>query len=139
MGMDFKSWNVNIIREFRENGGVVQEFIDRPLLILHSTGAKTGAKRENPLMYREDDGRIIVFASRGGEPHNPDWYYNVLAHPEVEIEFGDRTVKARAAEVTGAERDRLWADQKRQYPQFADYERTAGERVIPVVALTPEG
>lgn len=138
MGMDFKGWNVNIIREFRESGGVVQEFGDRPLVILHSTGAKSGAKRENPLMYRKDDGRIIVFASRGGEAHNPDWYYNVLANPEVEIEFGDRTVKARAAEVTGAERDRLWADHKRQYPQFAEYE-AATTRTIPVVALTPEG
>lgn len=134
MGMDFKGWNVAVIDEFRSSGGVVQEFIDRPLVLLHSTGAKSGAERVNPLMHLNKDGRIIVFASRGGEDLNPDWYYNIKANPQVEVEFGDRTVPARAEEVTGAERDRLFEEMKAEYPQFAEYEQ-ATTRKIPVVAL----
>lgn len=134
MGIDFKPWNVNVIKEFRENGGVVQEFIDRPLVLLHTTGAKSGAERVNPLMHLRKDGKIIVFGSRGGEDLNPDWYYNVKADPNVQVELGDRTVPARAEEITGPERDRLYEEMKTTYPQFADYE-AATDRTIPVVAL----
>jgi deazaflavin-dependent oxidoreductase (nitroreductase family) len=138
MGMDFKGWNVAVIEEFRKSGGVVQEFIDRPLVLLHSTGAKSGKERVNPLMHLEEDGKIIVFASRGGEDEHPDWYHNIKANPQVEVEFGDRTVPARAQEVTGAERDRLFEQMKAKYPQFAEYE-AATDRVIPVIALELRG
>jgi deazaflavin-dependent oxidoreductase (nitroreductase family) len=86
-------------------------------------------------MHLVEDGRVIVFASRGGEDLNPDWYSNVLANPDVEVELGDRTVPARAQEITGAERDRLDLEMKTEYPRFADYE-AATTRTIPVVALT---
>ena len=99
MGMDFKSWNAAVIEEFRKRGGVVEEFKDRPLVILHTTGAKTGKERLNPLMHLRKDGKIIVFASRGGEDLHPDWYHNLKANPQVKVEFGDRTVPARAEEV----------------------------------------
>lgn len=138
MGADFTSWNKAVIEEFRANGGRVEEFGDRPLVILHSTGAKSGKERLNPLMRLKEDGGIVVFASRAGEDKHPDWYHNVRANPQVEVELGDRTVRARADEVTGPERDRLYTAMKTRYPQFADYE-AATPRVIPVVRLHFEG
>jgi deazaflavin-dependent oxidoreductase (nitroreductase family) len=106
-------------------------------VILHTTGAKSGEERLNPLMHLVEDGGIVVFASRAGEDKHPDWYHNVRADPQVEVELGDRTVRARAVEVTGEERDRLYAEMKAKYPQFADYE-AATSRVIPVVRLRYE-
>ncbi|HET6690850.1 MAG TPA: nitroreductase/quinone reductase family protein [Miltoncostaeaceae bacterium] len=137
MGLDFTAWNAAVIDEFRANGGRVEEFADRPLVILHTTGAKSGEERLNPLMHLVEDGGIVVFASRAGEDKHPDWYHNVRADPQVEVELGDRTVRARAVEVTGEERDRLYAEMKAKYPQFADYE-AATSRVIPVVRLRYE-
>jgi deazaflavin-dependent oxidoreductase (nitroreductase family) len=137
MGSDFTAWNAAVIDEFRANGGRVEEFADRPLVILHTTGAKSGEERLNPLMHLVEDGGIVVFASRAGEDKHPDWYHNVRADPQVEVELGDRTVRARAVEVTGEERDRLYAEMKAKYPQFADYE-AATSRVIPVVRLRYE-
>jgi deazaflavin-dependent oxidoreductase (nitroreductase family) len=137
MGLDFTAWNAAVIDEFRANGGRVEEFADRPLVILHTTGAKSGEERLNPLMHLVEDGGIVVFASRAGEDKHPDWYHNARADPQVEVELGDRTVRARAVEVTGEERDRLYAEMKAKYPQFADYE-AATSRVIPVVRLRYE-
>lgn len=134
MGLDFTSWNKAVIEEFRANGGHVEEFATRPLVILHSTGAKSGKERLNPLMYLPEDGGVVVFASRAGEPENPSWYYNVLANPEVEVELGDRTVRGRAEEVTGEERDRLYAEMTTRYPQFGEYQ-AATTRTIPVVRI----
>jgi deazaflavin-dependent oxidoreductase (nitroreductase family) len=136
MGMDFKSWNVQVMEEFRANGGKVEQFGDAPLVILHTTGAKSGAARENPLMYLPKGDDAVIFASRGGEPLHPDWYHNLKANPEVELEFGDRRVPARATEVTGEERDRLYAEQATLYPQFAEYEQKTTRR-IPVVVVSP--
>lgn len=138
MGMDFKSWNVKVIEEFRANDGEVADFAGKPLVILHNTGAKSGEMRENPLMYLQEDGTTFIFASRGGEPHNPDWYYNVKAHPEVKLEFPDKTVDAVASEVTGAERDRVYDAHSRRFPQFAEYQQKT-TRVIPVIAVEPKG
>jgi deazaflavin-dependent oxidoreductase (nitroreductase family) len=135
--LDFPAGNAAVIDEFRANGGRVEEFADRPLVILHTTGAKSGEERLNPLMHLVEDGGIVVFASRAGEDKHPDWYHNVRADPQVEVELGDRTVRARAVEVTGEERDRLYAEMKAKYPQFADYE-AATSRVIPVVRLRYE-
>ena len=128
--------NRTIIDDFRSNGGMVGgSFEGRPVLLLSTTGAKTGLRRLNPLVYLADGDRWLVFASKGGGPKNPDWYHNLVADPAVTIEVGTETIAARAEVITGEERDRLYAQQAERYPQFAAYqERTA--RVIPVIALS---
>jgi deazaflavin-dependent oxidoreductase (nitroreductase family) len=136
--MDFTSWNAQVMEEFRARGGKVEQFGDAPLVILHTTGAKSGAARENPLMYLPKGDDAVLFASRAGEPLNPDWYHNLKANPDVELEFGDRRVAATATEVTGEERDRLYAEQASRYPQFAEYEKKTTRR-IPVVVVSPKG
>ncbi|MGD9571601.1 MAG: nitroreductase family deazaflavin-dependent oxidoreductase [Thermoleophilia bacterium] len=136
MGMDFKGWNQQVMEEFRANGGKVEQFGDAPLVILHTTGAKSGEQRQNPLMYLPKGDDTVLFASRGGEDLHPDWYHNLKANPDVKLEFGDKTVPATATEVTGAERDSLYAEQAELYPQFADYEKKT-DRLIPVVVITP--
>jgi deazaflavin-dependent oxidoreductase (nitroreductase family) len=133
-GADF---NASVIAEFRANEGRVGgPFAGMPLLLLHHTGAKSGAERINPLAYLADDGRYAIFASRGGSPTNPDWYHNLKAHPNVRIEVGTDTLDVVATEATGAERDRLYAIQEERVPQFAEYEANT-ERTIPVIVLTP--
>ncbi|HEY5858765.1 MAG TPA: nitroreductase family deazaflavin-dependent oxidoreductase [Actinomycetota bacterium] len=128
-------WNTNIIEEFRANGGKVGgPFEGAPLLLLHTTGARSGAERVNPLMYLPDGDRLVVFASKGGAPDNPDWYHNVLANPGVSIEVGDETVDARATVADDTERDTLFAEQARRYPQFQGYQDGI-DRTIPVVIL----
>lgn len=130
-------WNSRIIDEFRANGGRVGgPFEDRPLLLLHHRGAKTGIWRVSPLMYLELDGSYAIFASKAGAPTNPDWFHNVRAHPEVEIEIGPlhRAVRARVTE--GEERNAIWERQKQAFPMFAEYEAKT-RRVIPVVVLDP--
>ena len=130
-------WNTQIIEEFRTNHGQVGgNFAGAPLLLLHSTGAKSGQERVHPMMYLADGDRYVVFASKAGAPTNPDWYHNVKTHPDVIIEVGTRTVVARAEEVVGDERNRLYAKQAELYPGFADYEAKT-DRVIPVIALRP--
>jgi deazaflavin-dependent oxidoreductase (nitroreductase family) len=104
-------------------------------VLLTTTGAKSGQRRTNPLATLSEDGRLYVFASKGGAPTNPDWYYNVVAHPEVEVEYGDEKFSAVAHVVTGAERDRIFAGQVAQAPGFGDYQSRTGGRVIPVVEL----
>ena len=135
--MDFKAWNKQIIEEFRANNGEVAEFAGRPLILLHTVGAKSGEPRTNPLMYDSDGDRLYVFASMGGAPRNPDWYYNVKARPEVTVERGDgSTATMRASELPREERDRRFARMKERYPQFAEYEAST-DRVIPVIELQP--
>jgi deazaflavin-dependent oxidoreductase (nitroreductase family) len=137
--MDREDWNASIIREFRENEGRVGGMFEgAPLLLLHTTGAKSGIERVNPLMHLPDDGRYVVIASKGGAPTNPDWYHNVIANPEVSIEVGAATVSARARVAEGEERDRLYARQAALRPQFAEYQANT-HRVIPVVVLEPVG
>jgi len=130
-------FNERIIAEFRANGGRVGEpFEGMPLLLLHHTGARSGRARVNPLAYRRDGDRYVIFASKAGAPTNPDWYHNLKAHPNVTIEVGTDTIDVVATEASGAERDRLYADQARDRPQFAEYEQRT-QRVIPVIVLTP--
>lgn len=133
--MDMNEMNRQIIAEFRENAGKVGGMFEgAPMLILHSTGAKSGKERLNPLMYQAADDRMYIFASKAGAPDNPDWYYNVTANPQVTLEVGSETIGATASEVTGADRDRIWEAQKQAYPQFAEYEASTS-RTIPVIAL----
>jgi deazaflavin-dependent oxidoreductase (nitroreductase family) len=130
-------FNTKIIEEFHANAGRVGGMFEGlPLLLLHHIGAKSGKSRINPLAYQSDDGRYVVFASKAGAPTNPDWYYNLKAHPNVTIEVGTDTIDVVANEATGEERERLYRTQAERIPQFAEYEERT-ERVIPVMVLTP--
>jgi deazaflavin-dependent oxidoreductase (nitroreductase family) len=129
-------WNTKIIEEFRGNGGRVGgQFEGFSLLLLHTTGARSGQERVNPVAYQKlDGGAYAVFASKGGAPVNPDWYHNLVAHPDVTAEIGAETVPLRARVAGGDERERIWTAQKAASPGFADYE-TKTTRQIPVVIL----
>lgn len=132
-------WNDKIIAEFRANGGKVSgPFDGGTLLLLHTTGARSGRDHVTPVMYREEGGNYAVFASKAGAPDNPDWYHNILAQPKVTAEIGTQTVSLVARVAAGQERDRIWAANKLQNPGFADYERQT-TRQIPVVILEPPG
>ena len=122
---DPADWNRQIIEEFRANAGRVGgPFEGAPLLLLHTTGARTGRERINPTMYQNLGGSVAVFASKAGAPSHPDWYHNLLANPEVTAEIGSDTRRFRARTATGDERARIWDQQKQDYPGFADYETT---------------
>jgi deazaflavin-dependent oxidoreductase (nitroreductase family) len=130
-------FNANIIEEFHANEGRVGGMFEGvPLLLLHHTGAKSGRSRVNPLAYQADDGRYVVFASKGGAPTNPDWYHNLKAQPNVRVEVGTDTIDVVASEATGEERERLFRTQAERVPQFGEYEQRT-DRVIPVIVLTP--
>jgi deazaflavin-dependent oxidoreductase (nitroreductase family) len=133
--MGTADFNAGVIKEFRENKGKVGAFGDAPVVLLHTTGARSGQERVNPLVALLDGGRTYVVASKAGAPTNPDWYHNLVANPEVEVELGQDRFHAVATPITGAERDRLFAAQVAEQPGFADYEKKAGGRVIPVVEL----
>ena len=132
---DMKSFNQQIIEEFRANGGMVGgQFEGAPMLLLTTTGAKTGRRLTSPLVYARDGDRLLVFASKAGAPTNPAWFHNLVANPSVTVEVGPETFEAKATVVTGEERDRLYAEQARRMPGFATYQQNTS-RVIPVVAL----
>lgn len=129
--------NAKIIEEFRANDGRVSgQFEGAPLLLLHSTGARSGAERVNPMMYQKVGDAYAVFASKAGAPTHPDWYHNLVAHPDATVEVGTETVTVRARVAEGEERSTIWEEQKRRYPGFADYEQKTS-REIPVVILEP--
>jgi len=136
---DMSNYNQGIIEEFRANGGKVASFGDAPMVIITTTGAKTGKTLVTPLVSQpQDDGTLYIFASYAGAPKNPAWYHNLVAHPEVEVEFGTDRFTATATPLTGAERDRVFDRQKEIFPTFAEYEAKT-TRIIPVVALTRTG
>jgi deazaflavin-dependent oxidoreductase (nitroreductase family) len=130
-------FNAQIIEEFRANGGRVGGMFEgRTLLLLHHTGARSGAARVNPLAYMRDGERYVIFASKAGAPTNPDWYHNLRAHPDTAIEVAGDTIPVTASEAQGAERERLFDSQVHAMPLFGEYaEKTS--RVIPVIVLTP--
>lgn len=134
-------WNAKTIEEFRANEGKVGgTFEDAQLVLVHHRGRKSGQEYVTPVMYLPDDSdpdAIFVFATRGGAPISPDWYYNLTAAGEGSIERGTETYDVTVRDLSGAERDRIYAEQARRYPGFAEYERqTAGVRTIPVLELT---
>jgi deazaflavin-dependent oxidoreductase (nitroreductase family) len=130
-------WTSKTIEEFRANGGKVGgQFEGAPMLLLHTTGAKTGQERVNPVMYQSVPGGYAVFATKGGAPDNPDWYHNVLTHPRVTAEIGTDTVDLLAKVAEGDERETIWSAQKAAYPGFAEYEQRT-TRQIPVIILKP--
>jgi deazaflavin-dependent oxidoreductase (nitroreductase family) len=130
--------NAKIVDEYRANGGSLGGmFAGSDLLILHHTGAKTGTPRVSPLAYQVIGGSYAIFASRAGSPANPDWFHNVVANPDTMIEIGTQTLPVRARVAEPAERDVIWERQKKRVPQFAEYERKAAPRKIPVIVLDP--
>jgi deazaflavin-dependent oxidoreductase (nitroreductase family) len=131
-----KKFNNDLIAEFRENGGqVTGMFANRPLLLLTTTGAKSGKPFTTPLAYTKDGDNLIVIASKGGAPSHPDWYHNVVAHPQVEVEVGTEKFTATATPAVGADRQRLYDAQAAEMPVFNDYAAKTG-RQIPVVVLS---
>ncbi|MGD0982691.1 MAG: nitroreductase family deazaflavin-dependent oxidoreductase [Acidimicrobiales bacterium] len=136
---DHDDWNQKIIDEFRSTGGEVDgQFAGAPLLLLTTTGAKTGRKHTAPVMYLADRDRLAIFASKAGAPTNPDWYHNLLAHPRASVEVGPETFEVEAEVAGRGERDRLYAIQSERYPRFAEYQAKT-TRVIPVVILRRVG
>lgn len=130
-------FNAKIIEEFRvHEGNVGGMFEGVPLLLLHTTGARSGKERINPVAYQSDGDRRVVIASKGGAPTNPDWYHNLVRNPRARIEVGTGTLDVVARVAEGDERERLWSAVKRTMPQFAEYEAKT-TRQIPVVILEP--
>ncbi|MEP7059107.1 MAG: nitroreductase family deazaflavin-dependent oxidoreductase [Actinomycetota bacterium] len=129
-------WNAGIIQEFRDNEGVVGGYFEgKTLLLLTSTGAKTGNKHTTPLAcYRDGDAWVVIASANGSDTH-PAWYHNLRANPQAHIEAGTESIDVEAAEATGEERDRLYAGMVGIMPQFAEYE-TKTARKIPVFRLT---
>lgn len=132
----FNNWNQTIIDEFRANAGKVGgPFARSTLLILHTLGAKSGKEHINPAAYIQDGDRLVIIASKGGAPNNPDWYYNILAHPLVTVEVGTEQYQAQAAIAPEPERTRLYNKMVEVLPGFAEYQQKT-TRVIPVITLT---
>ena len=127
--------NRRVIEQFRA-GGPVQGMHRERLLLLTTTGARTGRRRTTPMMFHRDGDRVLVMASNAGATRIPDWYRNVVADPRVTVELDGESWAAQARPLEGPERDRAWATVTALYPFFLDHERKAG-RTIPVVALTP--
>jgi deazaflavin-dependent oxidoreductase (nitroreductase family) len=128
-------WNTKVIEEFRANGGTVSNFGDA-LLLLHTTGARSGQDHVTPVTYRKVDGGYAVFASFAGQPRNPAWYHNLVANPDVRAEIGTQTLRLRARVADDAERAPIWAAHKAEFPGFQEYEGKT-TRQIPVVILEP--
>jgi deazaflavin-dependent oxidoreductase (nitroreductase family) len=131
-----QDWNKAIIEEFRANGGKVGGmFAGRTLLLLHTSGAKSGQPRINPVAYVKDGDRFVIIASKGGAPTNPDWYYNLVAHPDVTVEVGTEQLQVHATVAAEPERTRLYQQMVAMMPGFAEYEQKT-TRKIPVFILT---
>jgi deazaflavin-dependent oxidoreductase (nitroreductase family) len=136
---EVNDWNKKVIEEFRANDGKLSgQFDGAPVLLLTTTGARSGNRHTTPMMFLEDDGGLYVFASKAGAPTHPDWYHNLVANPTVTVEVGAETFDAAATPVHGDKRDRVYTEQAARYPGFAEYaEKTT--RVIPVVELVRTG
>jgi deazaflavin-dependent oxidoreductase (nitroreductase family) len=132
--VDVREINRRVIDQFRAGGEIEGMHRDR-LVLLTTTGARTGQQHTTPVMFHQDGDLLLVIASNAGAPKAPDWYHNLVAEPRVVVEVGHDSYPARAAVLTGLERERRWAALTAAYPFFADHERQAG-RTIPVVALT---
>ena len=132
---DFAGYNRALIEEFRTNGGkVTGMFEGAPLVLVTTTGAKSGQPRIAPVAYTRDGDNVVIIASKGGAPTSPDWFHNLVANPDVTVELPDETYAARAIVPEGAERDRLFNAMAAKMPNFAEYQK-ATTRVIPVVVL----
>ncbi len=134
---DMKNFNQTVIDEFRANGGeTTGPFAGAPLLLLNSTGAKSGETRTSPVVHTRDGDRYIIIASKAGADTNPNWYHNLVVHPEATIEVGTETIPVVATLAEGDERTRLYDAQAALMPNFAEYAQQT-TRQIPVFILTP--
>jgi deazaflavin-dependent oxidoreductase (nitroreductase family) len=133
---EMNDYNRRLIEEFRSHGGKVGGVWEgTPLLLLTTRGAKSGERRTTPMGYMPDGDRLIVFAANGGEPPNPDWYHNLVAHPHVTVEVGTQTFDAIAVVTEDAERNRLWMQGVALYPFLAEHQAKT-TRQVPVIALS---
>ncbi|MFN0025749.1 MAG: nitroreductase family deazaflavin-dependent oxidoreductase [Acidimicrobiales bacterium] len=133
---DRNEFNNKVIAEFRANGGKCgPPFEGAPMILVSHKGAKTGTVRTAPLVYSTDGDRFVIIASKAGADTNPDWYHNMKANPEVEVEVGTETFTARVSEADGAERQRLYDAQAEQMANFKEYAAKT-TRQIPVLVLT---
>jgi deazaflavin-dependent oxidoreductase (nitroreductase family) len=131
----FHDLNQSLVNEYRENGGKVSGmFAGTPLLLLTTTGAKSGKPRVTPLIYTTDGDRLVIIASKGGAPTNPDWYHNLVANPVATVELGTEKFQVRANVANPADRDCLYAKMVEKWPGFAEYEKKT-TRKIPVFVL----
>ena len=136
---DFDAMNRRVIAEFREKGGRAGGvFEGKPLILVHHSGAKSGIERIAPLVPYVDGDRLYVFASKGGADTHPDWYHNLVAHPNTTVEYGDDAFAVTARVLSGSERDAVYAKQVEVEPQFGEYQRKTS-RVIPVIELERNG
>ena len=132
---DFNDFNRRVIDEFRTNGGTVSgQFAGAPMILVNHRGAKSGKEYTSPLVYTRDGDDFVVIASKGGAPEDPQWFRNLVAHPDVTVEVGSETVPVTARVAEGDERDRLFRAQADVMPNFDDYAK-ATNRQIPVVVL----
>jgi len=135
MTIDFDEMNRKVITEFRERGGKVGGMFEgAPLVLVHHVGARSGTARITPLMTYLEDDKVFIFGSKGGADEHPAWYHNLVANPKTTIELGAETFPVVAREITGAERDEIYAKQAVMAPQFAEYQSKTS-RVIPVIEL----
>lgn len=121
----------------RLSGGRLSVAVGQPVLLLTTTGARSGQRRQSPLLYSTDGKRIVLVASKAGSPRHPAWYHNVMAHPDVDVLAPGRSGRYRAREAQGEERERLWRQVNELYSGYDAYQERAGERRIPVVVLEP--
>jgi deazaflavin-dependent oxidoreductase (nitroreductase family) len=130
-------WNTSIIEEFRANEGKVGgQFECAFLILIHHLGARSGTERVTPVgCFPQSDGRLAIIASNGGAPANPDWYYNLKAHPEISVEFGTETFTVAVRELEGAKREKVWLDAASAARALGEY-RNKTTRTIPVLLLT---
>lgn len=121
----------------RVSGGRLSVAVGQPVLLMTSTGARSGQRRQTPLLYSADGDRIVLVASKAGSDRHPAWYHNVMAHPDVDVLAPGRSGRYRAREAQGEERERLWRQVNELYSGYDTYQERAGERRIPVVVLEP--
>jgi deazaflavin-dependent oxidoreductase (nitroreductase family) len=135
--IDIHEMNRGVVTQFRANEGKAIEgrFAGTDLLLLHHKGAKSGEWRVNPLMFLKDGDFYVIFASRNGGPHHPDWYHNLVANPDIEVEVGTERFAAKAVVTSGSERQRVWAQCVAQRPFLTDHAARAHPREIPVICI----
>ena len=131
---DQLAYNRTLIEEFRADGG--KSMGDRPLLLLTTVGRHSGKSRTSPMMYVPDGERLLVIASNNGATHDPQWYLNLTADPSVTVELPGQEYRGQATPLTGADYDEQWADIQEKFPFFTEHQQRAGDRHIPVVAIT---
>ena len=132
--IDWKTYNPEVVEEFRANAGRVERFGGLPMVILHTVGAKSGTVREVPLIVVEHEAELLLFGTAMGAPKHPDWVWNLRANPRIEVEYRTERFTADVVQLTGDEAD-AWIRRQSKIPQFADYQANAAPRVIPVFRI----